>query len=118
MAVPNARRLQKRQWERDETNLRRDVLRRLFEYRLTESLKGGDGEPFIALNEAWIAYASFPHVTKALTKCTEARNGGPPKSNIAAVVRAMADAVDISLQDLDDRMIEHPFTPPAANREP
>ena len=38
--------------------------------------------------------------------------------NIAAVVRAMADAVDMSLQDLDDRMIEHPFTPPAANREP
>ena len=70
MAVLNARRLQKRQWERDETNLRRDVLRRLFayRYRLTESLKGGDGEPFIALNEAWIAYASFPHVTKALTK--------------------------------------------------
>ncbi len=121
MAVLNARRLQKRQWERDETNLRRDVLRRLFayRYRLTESLKGGDGEPFIALNEAWIAYASFPHVTKALTKVhRELGMEGRLSRNIAAVVRAMADAVDISLQDLDDRMIEHPFTPPAANREP
>ena len=70
MAVLNAKRLQKRQWERDELSLRRDVLRRLFayRYRLTESLKGGDGEPFIALNEAWIAYASLPHVTKALRK--------------------------------------------------
>ena len=49
-AVRESGRLQKQQWRRDELELRKDVLRRLFayRYRLTESLKGQDGEPFIA----------------------------------------------------------------------
>lgn len=53
-AVVESRRLQRMQWKRDDLELRRDVLRRLYgyRYRLTGSLMGTDGEPFVALNEA------------------------------------------------------------------
>lgn len=114
-AVRESRRLQEKQWKRDELEIRRDVLRRLFayRYRLTESLKGGDGEPFIALNEAWVVYAGFPQVIDALTRMhDELGKEGCLSRNIVKVVRAMADAVNLSIKDLDDRLIEHPFTPP------
>ena len=115
-----AARLQQEQWWRDETALRRDVLRRLFayRYRLTESLKGRDGEPFIALNETLIVYADYPQVTDALIRMhNELGREGRLSTNIVAVVRAMADAAKVSLEDLDERLIEHPFTPPASNRK-
>ena len=36
--------------------------------------------------------------------------------NIIALVRAMAAAAEILLQDLDDDFIERPFTPPVDTR--
>ncbi len=119
MALINSRRLQKEQWEQDKLNLRRDVLRRLFayRYRLTESLMGGDGEPFIALNEARIVYAGFPRVTEALNKMhRELGIEGLLSLNIVALVRAMANAANVSVDDLDESFIERPFTPPAAKQ--
>lgn len=64
----NLKGLQKEQWRREEFSFRCDLLRRLFayRYRLTESLKGGDGKPFLALNEAIIVYAGFPKASEAL----------------------------------------------------
>ena len=118
-AVRQAEHLQQEQWKRDELALRRDVLRRLFayRYRLTESLAGKDGEPFIALNEAFVVYADFPKVTKALTRMhDQLESDGHLIRNIVALVRAMADAANISVQDLDDGFIERPFTPPAPAR--
>ena len=120
-AVRESKRLQEKQWRRDELELRRDVLRRLFayRYRLTEALKGGDGEPFIALNEAWVVYAGFPDVTNALTKMhNELGKQGCLSHNIAVLIRAMSDAADLSIRDLDDRLITQPFTPPASRRTP
>ena len=114
-AIRQAEHLQQEQWKRDELELRRDVFRRLFayRYRLTESLAGKDGEPFIALNEAFVVYADFPKVTNALTKLhDELESEGQLTLNIIALVRAMADAANISVQDLDDGFIERPFTPP------
>lgn len=107
--------LQEDQWKRDELEIRRDVLRRLFayRYRLTEALKGKDGEPFIALNEAWIVYADFPKVRKALTKMNEKGKGNNLCSNMVEVVRAMATAANLPTQNLDDRIICSPFTPPS-----
>ena len=119
MALINSRRLQNEQWEQDKLNLRRDVLRRLFayRYRLTESLMGGDGEPFIALNEARIVYAGFPRVTEALNKMhRELGIEGLLSLNIVALVRAMANAANVSVDDLDESFIERPFTPPAAKQ--
>ena len=113
--------LQQEQWRREEVALRRDVLRRLFayRYRLTESLKGRDGEPFVALNEAWIVYADFPQVTEALTRMhNELGIEGRLSPNIVALVRAMAEVTNVSVHDLDDNLIERPFTFPANAREP
>ncbi len=116
-AVQQARQLQQRQWERDELDMKRDVLRRLlgYRYRLTESLKGSDGEPFIALNEAWVVYMNCPQVTAALVRMhDELGVDGRLSPNIVAVVRAMADAASVPVHDLDDGVIERPFTPPVS----
>ena len=115
IAVWQGWRLQNRQWRRDEVGLRRDVLRRLFayRYRLTASLQGTDGEPFVALNEAWIVFAGFPEVTVALAKLhSDLGKGGMLAGNVAALVRAMATAAEISTKQLEDSYIERPFTPP------
>ena len=119
--VRQSARLQQDQWRHDELDLRRDVLRRLlaYRYRLTESFVGSkDGEPFIALNEAWVVYAGCPQVTGALIRMhDEIGEEGRLSRNIVAVVRAMADAANISVEHLNDNLIEHPFTPPAIDRE-
>ncbi|MDE0132032.1 MAG: hypothetical protein OXM62_04545 [bacterium] len=118
-AVRESRRLQEKQWRRDELVLRRDVLRRLrgFSYRLTESLQGTDGEPFIALNEAWVVYADFPHVTNALTKMhNELGNKDSLRRNIVRLVGAMSVAAEVTRRGLDDKLIERPFTPPVIGR--
>ncbi len=104
------------QWKRDELALRRDVLRRLlaYRYRLTKEFLGQDGEPFIALNEAWIVFAGFSEVTAALTTMhDEIGQEGLLIPNIVALVRTMAAASDISVHDLDDAFIENPFSPPS-----
>lgn len=119
-------RLQKNQWKRDELEMRRDVLRRLFayRYRLTESWKGKgqDGEPFIALNEAFIVFASFPQVICAVKKMhNDLEKEDSPKGslgcNIVKVVHAMADAAEFSTKDLDDSLIKIPFTPPSVKKD-
>ena len=121
-AVRESKRLQKEQWKRDELEIRRDVLRRLVAhcYLLTPSFQGKDGEPFIALNEAWVVFADFPKVIKALDKMhneLEKKDSLIEKKdslscNILNVVRAMAEVAEISIKDLDDKFIERPFTPP------
>ena len=112
VTVCMSKRLQENQWKRDEMEARRDVLRRLvaYRYRLTESLKGMDGEPFVALNEALVVYAEFPQVMEALT---DINNGKGLSRNIVDLVRAMAMAANLSIDNLNDEFIEHPFTPPA-----
>ena len=119
-AVVESRRLQRMQWKRDDLELRRDVLRRLYgyRYRLTGSLMGTDGEPFVALNEARIVYAGFPNVVAALNRMQDELGvEGRLTRNIVALVTAMADAADISVKDLDDKLVVSPFTPPSNIRE-
>lgn len=116
IAVWQSWRLQKRQWRRDEIETRRDVLRRFFayRYRLTDSLRGTDGEPFIALNEAWIVFAGFPEVTATLAKLhNDLGKSGMLARNVTALIRAMATAANISTQQMEDSFIERPFTPPS-----
>lgn len=113
-AVRNTRKLQENQWSRDELELRRNVLRRLlaYRYRLTAGRVGTEGEPFVALNEAWVVFSRFPEVTGALTKMhDELGVEGRLRPNIIALVRVMAAAAEIPVQNLDDDFIERPFTP-------
>lgn len=101
IAVWQSWRLQNRQWRRDEIEIRRDVLRRFFayRYRLTDSLRGTDGEPFIALHEAWIVFAGFPEMTAALAKLhNDLGKSGMLARNVTALIRAMATAANISTQ--------------------
>ena len=116
-ALRQAKKLQKDQWRRNELELRRDVLRRLagYAYRLTPGLKGTDGEPFVALNEAWVVFAGFPDVVHALRKMHDELavvEEGRLASNITVLVKAMASAAEISTEDLTDDFIQRPFTPP------
>ena len=95
------------------------MLRRLlgYRYRLTESLMGRDGEPFIALNEAWVVYADFPHVTAALARIhNELGKENRLGRNVVRLVKAMSDAAEVSMRGLDDKLIERPFTPPASRQ--
>ena len=113
-------RLQADQWSRSELDLRRDVLRRLvaYRYRLTESLKGRDGEPFVALNEAWVVFSEFPEVVHALTKLhKELGLPGSLSRNLMDLTRAMANASDISTHCIDEDVFDRPFTPPSAVRD-
>ena len=69
------------------------------------------------LNEASIVYEGFPKVAGALNRMRrELSEEGSLSRNIVAVVRAMAEAAEISVRDLDDRSIERPFTPPVIHR--
>ncbi len=116
IAVWQSWRLQKRQWRRDEIETRRDVLRRFFayRYRLTDSLRGTDGEPFIALNEAWIVFAGFPEVTATLAKLhNDLGKRGLLAQNVTVLIKAMATAANISTLYLEDAYIERPFAPPS-----
>ena len=114
-AAAHASRLKRRQWQREELVLRKDVLRRLcgYLYRLTTGRIGQDGEPFVALNEAWIVYADCPKVIEALTMMhRELGEENRLSDNILTVVREMAEITHISVEDLDGFFITNPFVPP------
>lgn len=115
IAVVQTWKIQKAQWARDELAVRRDVLRRLvgYRYRLTGGRLGQDGEPFIALNEAWVVFAKFPQVKNSLTKMhMELGEPGRLAENYVSLVQAMAEAARIPFDDVDGVMLERPFTPP------
>ena len=114
LAWRNAKELQSEQWRRDELMLRRDLLRRLlgYRYRLTESLMGQDGEPFIALNEVLVVYSDFPKVIASLrTFHSELEVEGRLSDNLVTLAGAMAEASQISTEGME-KIIERPFTPP------
>ena len=98
----------------DKAKLKRDVLRRFVGNRhfLTVVPPGSKGEPFIALNEAFIVFADSPDVIMSLKKMHK-ELGQPERllDNIVALVKAMADSAGISLQDFDETLITKPFTP-------
>ena len=109
-------------WRRDELAVRRDVLRRLVgnAYRLTQKWQGQEGEPFIALNEAFVVYADFPRVTSALENMrNELSRDGRLSPNLVTLVIAMADAANVPVKSLDERFVTSPFVPgePGGRRE-
>ena len=97
-----------------EVEVKRDVLRRFVgsRYRLTGKEMGGEGEPFIALNEVFVVYAEHPQVISTLRKMHE-EISIPDRvpDNIVSLVKAMAEAAKVPIRELNDDFITRPFTP-------
>ena len=98
-------------WQ-DQKELKRDVLRRFAgsRYVLTQpGLVLPNGEPFVALNEAFIVFADEPEVLSALEAL---RTGGDDRDSelIVALIKRMAAAADVPVT-LDDAFIVRPMTP-------
>ena len=118
-ALVQREQLERERWNREDIALRRDVLRRLvaYSYRLTNNLSsqvGPDrGEPFIALNKACIVYLECPAVIEALGQLkAEKYDSG---SGILAVVKAMGDASNLRIEELDEKYLKAPFVPGQAS---
>ena len=97
-----------------EVEVKRDVLRRFVgsRYHLTGKDIGGEGEPFIALNEVFVVYAEHPQVISTLRKVHE-EISMPDRvpDNIVSLVKAMAEAAKVPIRELNDDFITRPFTP-------
>ena len=100
----------------DELATKRDVLRRFAgnRYVLTNTSRATiqpSGEPFVALNEAFIVFSKHPNVVEAL-RVMHAQLGqnGRLSENIVTLVKEMAEASKVAVE-LNDSYIERPFTP-------
>ena len=103
-----------KKFKHDKLEAKRDSLRRLmgYRYRLTDHLKGIDGEPFIVLNEICVVYADTPDVIKQLTKFRKELDSGKLAENLELLTTLMAEAVKISINEHNSLIFERPFTPP------
>ena len=96
---------------------KRDVFTRVVGNRhfLTDTCKGiSSGEPFIALNEVILAFDDSPPVIFALKKYHEElklSGLGRNTNNLVTLIKTMAKASAIRLDDLNDVFLIHPFTP-------
>lgn len=105
-----------------EYELKHDVLQRIAgnRYVLTNVPKCYEGEPFIALNEAYVVYADDPEVIAALKKYHAEMDSSEPEpepdrntENLLSLVKAMNKAADVPATRLDDDFFKKPFTPQA-----
>ena len=100
----------------DKLATKRDVLRRFAgnRYVLTENSGATiqlNGEPFVALNEAFIVFAEDPTVIEALRVMhDQLGQQGRLVDNIVTVVKEMAEVSNVAI-NLNDSFIERPFTP-------
>ena len=99
----------------DQLAMKRDVFRRLVANRFVLSDGFPDailqnGEPFVALNEAFVVFARDPVVLDALKAVHPVLGSGPEAENIVTLAKSMAAACDIPY-DLNDSFIVQPFTP-------
>ena len=102
-----------RAWQ-DQREIKRDVLRRLAgnRYILTgEGLVQSNGEPFVALNEAFVVFAKEPEVLKAL-EALRKDDDNRARENIVALIKRMAAAAHVPVT-LDDAFIASAFKPPS-----
>ena len=101
-------------------SIKRDVLRRFVgnRFRLTNtavrSSRDHDGEPFVALNEVFVVYASDREVILAVSRMhEELAVEGRLLDNIMTLTKAMAKAARVPLKRLNDDFMLRPFTPPS-----
>ena len=105
-------------WMHDRSSIlsaKRDVLRRFLgnRYVLTSvppMVKAG--EPFVALNEIFVVYAEHPQVIAALKKMhEELGEKGRLVDNILTLTKAMAEAVEVPIQEYERRVHFPAFHP-------
>ncbi|MCY3791816.1 MAG: hypothetical protein OXH63_23815 [Gemmatimonadetes bacterium] len=96
----------------DSRDSKRDVLRRLSGASFT--LTGDrcplpNGEPFVALNEAFVAYAEDEEVIEALE---ELRESGEENTGelVVALIKRMAESAGVPIP-VDDASLMQPLTP-------
>ena len=101
-----------------ELAMKRDVLRRFAGNRYVMTGTGPgvqpNGEPFVALNEAFIAFAKEEKVLDALKEMHPAsgQRAGLVDS-IVTLTKRMADATELPFSaKLNDWFIDNPFSPP------
>ena len=110
-------------WEnsqQEKLEIKRDVIKRIvgYSYRLTEGRTGQDGEPFIALNQAYVIFADHPPVIAALVKFHDEPKINPTlTNNMVTLIKSMAEASALPVQasNLTDKFLTAPFTPPQIN---
>ena len=94
--------------------IQRDVLLRVAgnRYVMTGTCSGihSNGEPFVALNEAFLAFADEPEVLEALEDLWESDSRDAER--VVALIKRMATAADIRIS-VDDAFLSRPFTPNA-----
>ncbi len=95
----------------DQREAKRDVLRRIAGNRHIVIPGGPDvplsGEPFVALNEAFIVFADEPEVLRTLE---ELRTRDGSREVLVALIKRMAVAADVQIE-LDDAFINNAFRP-------
>ena len=102
-------------YQPDPLKAKVEVLRRFAgnRYVLTEGSLGvqSNGEPFTALNEAYIVFAKDREVVEAL-RAMHRELGLPDRlvDNITTLVKKMAEATNTPI-DFNDAFIQRPFTP-------
>ena len=102
---------------RAQRALKRDVLNRFVGCRFALTSRSlqqrADGEPFVSLNQISIVYANDLGVRRALrTMFDDLHTPNKLIPNIVALIRQMAKAADVKLeQEWDDDFFARPFTP-------
>ena len=98
----------------DALILKRDVFRRFAGNRHLSTVVPCEtsGEPFIALNKAFIVFNDSPAVVAALKK-THDELGQKERlvANLVTVMKKMAESTGISIKELNDSFLERPFAP-------
>ena len=93
----------------DQRETKRDVLRRFAGNRHVLATGGPQpppsGEPFVALNEAFVVFADDPTV---LTALEDLRRGARSSEDIVALIKRMATAARVPIP-LDDAFLGEPF---------
>ena len=94
--------------------MQRDVLRRVAgnRYVMIEKCSGihPNGEPFVALNEAFLAFADEPAVMEALKTLWDGSNRDA--EHVVALIKRMATAANMPV-NVDDVFLDQPFAPTA-----
>ena len=100
----------------DQRERRRDVLRRLVGNR--HFLRGdpdvqSNAEPYISLNEIFVVFANYPDVVSAVKQYHRTHG----LDDLLTLIKVMAKASDVPIDNVNDEFILRPFGPGKASRK-
>ena len=99
--------------DRDQLELKRDVLRRLMGHRwqLTAGRESPDGHVFTALNEIPVVFAGDDDVEKAFNAFRKRVDEGFRGKDLIPLAQAMAKSAKVPHKRWSQGLIERPLTP-------